>query len=568
MAKTKTKAEKYNLMHLHGLSLKQRKRCVDEGWADRVETKADIVAIKEGCYYDHDAGQRVINFFEKILMHKVDRSHKASAFLLLDWQKRDLSHIFGWKKKDGYRRFRYVYLEVPKKNGKSTMAGGVALYLLVADGEPSAEIYTAATTKEQAKIVMRTSMAMAEVSNVIKESLKVIRSTSTITHMKSGSFMRALTKDGGVQEGLNISGAIIDELHVFKSRELWDSLLYGGDARKQSLHFTITTAGAYNPTSIGWEQHRDAERIIEGSNLDTTTYVKIYCVPKDADWTLEENWIKANPSMGTTLDIETMRKHYLNTINSPAKESAFRRYRLNQWTNKANAYFDYNAFMESDNNLTRKMMKGNAVYVGVDLASRVDLTSVVYVWRNDKGKLCLYPEFWIPECRTFKDNNPNWGLYRDWAEEGWINLIKSRDGESTGKVIDQSVILDQIMEVDDECGGVQEVGYDPWNASQFSLQLLEKGVQTTKVRQGTITLSEPMKTLDAEIIDGNFAYNGNPVFDWCMENTLAEIDKNDNVRPKKITDELKIDGAVAGIIGIERLIHAEHEAEELTFRIS
>jgi len=296
-----------------------------------VRTEADERAVAQGYVFRLAAAERVRTFFQRFLCHSKGE-WAGQPFELLDWQWDDIvAPLFGWQRPDGTRRFRRGYIEVPKKNGKSCLFSGLSLYLLLADGEPGAEIYSAAVDRDQASIVFTEAANMVEASPHLASRLQVVRSTKRIVDHRSRSYYKALSADVPAKEGLNAHAILIDELHAQRNRDLWDTLRYAGASRRQPLHLAITTAG-YDRHSICWEQHDYAKKVQDGTIQDLAFFSYICAAESDDDWTAPEVWRKANPSFGITLSAEQFAEDCQEAQQSPAKENSFRRYRLNQWT--------------------------------------------------------------------------------------------------------------------------------------------------------------------------------------------------------------------------------------------
>ena len=278
--------------------------------------------------YDEAKAKRAVNFFNSLKHTK--GKWKGVPFDLLPWQDKVISDIFGTVKDNGYRQYNTAYVEISKKNGKSELAAGVALYLTCADMEWGAEVYGCASDRQQASIVFDVAVDMVEQCPALKKRIKPIMSVKRLVYKPTNSFYQVLSSEAFTKHGLNVHGVIFDELHAQPNRDLFDVMTMGsGDARTQPLFFLITTAGT-DRESICFEQHQKALDIIEGRKIDPTFYPVIYGLPDTEDWTKEENWYKANTSLGHTIDIEKVRNACLSAMENPAEENLFRQLRLNQ----------------------------------------------------------------------------------------------------------------------------------------------------------------------------------------------------------------------------------------------
>jgi phage terminase large subunit-like protein len=501
---------------------------------------ADEKALAQGCWFDLAAAQRVRQFFENFLRHSKGQ-FANQPFELLDWQwKRIVGPLFGWKRPDGTRRFRRGYIEVPKKNGKSTLFSGLSLYLLTADGEPGAEVYSAAVDRDQASIVYNEAANMVEASPHLSSRLNVVRSTKRIVFPQKKSFYKALSADVSAQEGLNAHAILIDELHAQKNRQLWDTLRYAGSARRQPLHLAITTAG-FDKHSICWEQHAYASQVLEGVIEDSSFFGYIAAAGAEEDWTSPEVWKKANPSFGITIDAEQFAEDCREARESPAKENTFRRYRLNQWTEQDVRWlslekWDACAGLPDD-------LDGRTCYGGLDLSSTTDITAFVLVFPGEEryDVLCW---FWVPEegarQRERKDRVP----YRQWIRQ---SLIEATPGE----VVDYDRIRQAIVELGERFH-IAEIAVDRWNATQITSQLSGDGFEMVAFGQGFASMNSPTKKLEELVLAQKLAHGGNPVLRWMAGNVSIEKDAADNWKPSKKRSPERIDGIVALIMAVGR----------------
>lgn len=516
-------------------------------------TPQDKAAIQHGCYFDEAAAKRVLRFFEKYLKHSKGR-WAGKPFKLLDWQRYDiLSPLFGWKKPDGTRRFRIAYIEIPKKNGKSTLSSGIALYLLMADGERGAEVYTAAADRDQAKIVFKESEKMVRASKPLSRRLKIVPSKNTIVHYASGSVYRALSADVPTKEGLNISGLIFDELHAQKTRDLWDTLRYGGAAREQPLIISITTAG-FDRHSICWEQHEYARKILKGVVNDDAFFAYIASTNwEDAearvsdvveiDWRTPEAWYMANPSLGHTIKEADFAQECKEAQESPAKQNTFKRYRLNIWTRAETRWFSPEKWNACGGNLPTDLAERHC-WGGLDLSSTTDLSSFSLVFEADKeGFVPVLSWSWCPDenlmDRVRRDKVP----YDLWAEQGFLF-------PTPGNVIDYDFIFHKILEIKGLYPHLQIIGFDRYSATQLMIQIEENGIDTIPIRQSMTGMSAPSKELERLVVGGRLVHAGNPVLTWAADNVVAISDASENIRPSKEKSTERIDPIVSLVIAI------------------
>ncbi len=512
----------------------------DEGWSEWVLTEADEQAVLAGCRFDIKAAERVRTFFQQFLRHSKGE-WAGQPFELLDWQWREIiAPLFGWLRADGTRRYRRGYIEVPKKNGKSTLFSGLSLYLLAGDKEPGAEIYSAAVDREQASIVFRESANMVETSASLASHLNVVRSTKRITFPRTRSFYRALSADVPAQEGLNAHAVLIDELHAQKTRQLWDTLRYAGASRRQPLQLAITTAG-FDRHSICWEQHDYALKVLDATIEDTSFFAFISAADQEADWTDPDVWLQANPSFGITIDAGQFAEDCREAQESPAKENSFRRYRLNQWTEQEVRWLKMEKWDACDD--APGSLEGKHCFAGLDLSSTTDVTALVLVF-PEEDRFSVLPFFWIPEEGSKQRERRDRVPYPQWVKQG---LIEATPGE----VIDYDRIRAKINELGKQYD-IREIAIDRWNATQLATQLGGDGFEIVAFGQGYASMNWPTKKLEEVVLAGKLAHGGNPVLRWMASNVSIETDAADNWKPSKKKSVERIDGIVALIMALGR----------------
>jgi phage terminase large subunit-like protein len=510
------------------------------GWIEWVRSEADERAVLDGCWFDIQAAERVRTFFRKFLRHSKGQWARQ-PFELLEWQWREIvAPLFGWKRADGTRRFRRGYIEVPKKNGKSTLFSGLSLYLLCGDGEPGAEVYSAAVDRDQASIVYNEAGNMVEASPALSGRLNVVRSTKRIVFHRTRSFYKALSADVPAKEGLNAHAVLIDELHAQRTRELWDTLRYAGASRRQPLHLSVTTAG-YDRLSICWEQHCYAEQVLSGLFDDPAFFAYISAAAPEDDWTDPEVWKAANPSFGITLSADQFAEDCKEAQESPAKENSFRRYRLNQWTEQDVRWlsmekWDACAGVTAD-------LDGKECFGGLDLSSTTDLSAFVLVFPSE-GNFDVLPFFWVPEEGAKRRERRDRVPYTQWIRDEYIEA-------TPGEAIDYDRIRNRIKELGERYQ-IKSIAIDRWNATQLSMQLVGDGFEVVAFGQGYASMNWPTKKLEEVVLSGRLRHGGNPVLRWMAGNASIETDAADNWKPSKKKSIERIDGIVALIMALER----------------
>jgi phage terminase large subunit-like protein len=513
-----------------------------------IKSAADELAVSNGCYFDEAAAVRVVEFFQRFLRHSKGQ-WGGKPFELLDWQRNDVIYpLFGWRRPDGFRRFRKAYVELPKKNGKSTLAAGIGLYLLVADDEPGAEVYSAATDQKQAGIVHNEAILMVEASAELANHLKVNQSTRTISFGRTKSVYRALSAAARSKEGLNASGIIADELHVWHGRELWDTLKYAFAARQQGLLFAITTAGE-DMQGICREQHDYATNVIAGSIPDDRFFGYIRAAGPDDDWTKPETWYKANPSLGITIKLDDFAADAQEAQKTPSAQASFKRYRLNIWGGATNPWLPLDAWSACKANFTPDDMKGRECYGGLDLSTTRDMTAFVLVFPDDDGYRVL-PYFWLPEDTIRDPDSPH--EFRVWRDQGFLV-------STPGNVLDYGFVENHIAELAERFD-IRNYGYDPHYATQTAIRLRdEHSLQGYSFAQTVNNFAGPTAEFERLVLGGKLRHNGHPILTAQAGHTCVWSDANSNKRPVKPKkgDRRKIDGIVAGIMALARAIERE-----------
>ena len=433
------------------------------------------------------------------------------------------------------------YIELPKKQGKSTTLAGIALYMTAFDSEPGAEVYGAACDREQAGIIYREAASMVRASPALSRHLEVIDSRKTIVHKASNSFYRVLSADAFRAEGLNIHALLFDELHAQRDRRLWDALRYGGAARRQPLLLSITTAG-YDRKSICWEQHAYAERCIaDPTGVDPAFFGCIYAASPEDDWKAEATWHKANPSLGQTITLDSFAADAREADQSPSKLNAFLRYRLNVWTTQDVRWLSPDNWAKCGGPLRDELEK-REWYAGLDLASTFDLSAFVMVSQADDGTFDVLPYFWVPQAnaaeRTLRDKVD----YIGWIRDGFIRA-------TDGNVTDYDVIRRDIVELSQKFN-IRQVGIDRWNATQLATQLQGDGVDVTGFGQGYGSMSSPSRALENYVLSERIRHAGHPVLAWMAANVAVQSDHQGNIKPSKAKSTERIDGIVSLVMAL------------------
>ena len=504
-----------------------------------------------GLTFDQDAANKVIAFCGLL---KQSKGEWAGRPLTLEpWQQFIIASIFGWKRADGTRRFRTAILEVARKNGKSTLAAAVGLYMLVADGEPGAEIYSAATKREQAQITHSEATRMAKATPQVMHIVRIFKDNIFIEN--TASKFIPLGADSDTMDGLNVQGAIVDEIHAHKTRDTWDLLETATGSRRQPLMFGISTAGN-DRQSLFFGQHDYTQKILSGVIENDRWFGIIYTLDEGDkssgiepdDWEDESLWVKANPNLGVSKKLDNMQGLAAEAKDVPSKLNAFQRLHLDIWTDVETIWLPVKHWKQCDGAAPAEGLAGRTCYGGLDLSDTTDITAFVLVFPPQKESeayqvLC---RFWLPDEsmkeRVKRDRVP----YDVWVREGLIAV-------TPGNVIDYEFVLAQIDE-DMQAYDLKEIAFDRWGASRIQTQLQELGGEEFMVQfgQGFASMSAPFKELEKLILSHRIAYGNNPVLNWMAHNVVATQDPANNIKPDKAKSRERIDGMVALIMALDR----------------
>ena len=496
--------------------------------------------------FDERKAQRVVRFIEA-LRHTKGEFH-GQPFHLLPWQEKIIRDVFGTVRDDdpSMRQYTTAYIEIPKKNGKSELGAAIALNMLINDDEWKAEVYSCASDRQQAAIVFDVAVDMVRQSPALMKRVKIVPSTRRMIYQPTGSIYQVLSSEVATKHGLNVSACIFDELHTQPTRALYDVMTQGsGDARRQPLWFFLTTAGT-DRNSICWEVHQKALDILEGRKNDPRFYPVLFGLPDEADWTNEENWYRANPSLDHTITIDKVRDAFRKAQETPADENQFRQLRLNQWVKQSVRWMPMDKWDECVGVVDPYALEGRACYAGLDLSSTSDLTALVLVFpptSEDEPYIAL-PFFWLPEetlsLRVRRDHVP----YDQWARRGFIQTTE-------GNVVHYGFIERFICELGERYN-IREIAHDRWNATMMVQTLEDDGFTMVPFGQGFKDMSPPTKELMRIVLEHKLCHGGHPVLRWNMDNAYVRTDPAGNLKLDKEKSTEKVDGAVALVMALDR----------------
>lgn len=474
------------------------------------------------------------------------------------WQCFIFGSIFGWIHKDtGFRRFDTAYVEVPRKNGKTFMSATIAAYGMMGDGENGAEIYSVANKREQAARVWTDVEKCVSKSRILNKYIRTawLGSVKTLVCDKFDSTFKPLASDYSKNDSLNPHFVIFDELHELKDRRLFDVIVEAFGARDQALLFIITTAG-FNVDGVCYEQNRKIADILDpnGDYEDDTMFGFVSTIDLDDEdgyekvWDKEEEWFKANPNLGVSKSLEKLRVRCNSAKNMVSEKNAFLNKQLDIWTRAKMAWLKMHEWDKCPSDLDVEKLKRQKCYIGLDLSSTVDLSAIVCIFPPNEfyDVPVVLPFFFMPEDNVEDRQAQDSSAYRKWIEQGFITTTE-------GNIIDLEFIFQKVLYLKDEYN-VVEVGFDPWKAIEIATKLDSEGIKVVQMRQGHSTLGPPSTKFETLVVSNKINHGGNPVLRWMASNTAVIKDANDNIRPDKSQTSARIDGIVALIMGIGRMI--------------
>lgn len=502
-----------------------------------------------GLRFSESKAAWAIEFFPRLCRH-YKGEWAGKPIQLEPWQMFIIGSIFGWLRADGNRRFRTAYVEIPRKNGKSTLAAGLGILLAFFDGEAGAEVYSAATKRDQAKIVWGDARQMVRRSPTIRKKVRIL--AANLSDPGTASKFEPLGADANNLDGLNAHGKIIDELHAHKTRDVWDVLETSSGSRRQPLTLAITTAG-FDRHSVCWEQRDYAVRILENVIADDSVFAYIATIDEGDDWRDPAAWAKANPNLNVSVKFDYLETECKKAQESPGKQNAFKRLHLDIWTEAAVRWLDLDVYDRNvDEPAPPDVLKTRPCYAGLDLSNTQDLTALELYFPDPAGEGGDWLHwYFVPEDnirrRAERDRVP----YDVWAQQGYITA-------TPGNVVDYGHIRQTLLDLVLEGYQIQEIGYDPWNALSLILDLQEDGFTCIPVIQRFTTLTTPTKEYERLLIAGRFRLGRNPVHRWAASNVTIDTDAAENIKPSKKKSRERIDPISASIAALDRTIR--HEA--------
>ncbi len=491
---------------------------------------------REDLYFDDEAARKAVSFIENLPHTKGKWAKRKEKIKLQPWQCFYFGSIFGWKRtKDDLRRFRYAYVQVPRKNGKSIKAAGTGLIMFAADGEFGAEVYCGATKEKQAWEVFRPAKQMCERTAELRQTFDIEVNAKALTILSTGSRFEPVVGKPG--DGSSPNLGIVDEYHEHTDSDLYDTFDTGVGARDQPLMLVITTAGS----TIGGpchEMYMECRRQILGEFNDDSRFVLIYEPDDDDAWDDPATLAKVNPNFGISVNEDFLLNSLEQAKRSSSKQNIFRKKHLNQWVGARTAWMNMLAWQRQKADFTLDDVKGWPCYLGIDLASKIDLAAVVALFRNGSDYR-LIPFFFAPDEAVHENDK-----YQQYVLEG---AITATPGSATDYAYIEQCILDLYAKCD-----VLGAAMDPHQAEYLRQRLEKEGKDPVEFRQTVLNMSDPMKELEKLVLDRTFEHDGNPCMTWNIGNVMARMDEKENIYPTKEhkASPLKIDGAVAAIMAL------------------
>lgn len=527
-------------------------------WADTepwIKNASDEVAVAEGYYFSPAHAEFARQFIESYLYIERD-----TPFKLFEWQWREvIAPLFGWRHPNGRRRFRQAYISMARQNGKSQLSSGIALYLLMADGQTGASVFCAAKDSKQAKVVYGTCEQMVRDSPELMKMLKIFKGNNArICYDETASFLTTATKDADAAQGQRVHGAIIDELHVHPNPALFNALRKGTMARPQALIVTITTAG-YDRNSICYEQYRIAHDVLSGVRTQHDFFAYIAEAEEDDDPWVEETWAKANPSM-YEIDgfLDNMRSMAHEAQQSPNKQNDFFRYNLNQWTDQETRWLStpqWNACAgDRSPQELEKELEGKSCYVALDMSSNRDITALALAFPREDGVDAIM-RFWVPTDNAEKRERTDRVPYITWADQGLVELTE-------GNIIDHQQIFRTIMELSGRYH-IKQIAYDKWNVGDLPVRLGNEGFDCYEFNQSCRVMNPATRELERLVLSEELRHGGHPVLNWMMGNVMIDQDREGHQKPSKRKSTERIDGVVALVMAIGGVMTHKDEAPVL-----
>ena len=508
--------------------------------------------------FDEEDAMRYSSFCE--LLHLWKGQWANQKVVLQPWQLFIIQVLLGWKHKDtGLRRFKKGYIEMARKNAKTTLVAMIALAMLMIDNEIGGQIYSAATKEEQARIVVNDMAGIINSTPLLGayfQFRKAKEGYSRIMYTDSYSFVRPLGRDSKTQDGFDPSIGLIDEYHAHPTDELVDVIESGMGSRREPLLLIITTAG-FNIISPCFQFRKSCESILTGESIDDSLFCIIYTLDEDDDFQDENVWIKSNPNLDISVKKEFLKGQLIDALNRPSKRVPFLTKNMNMWVDAPTVWIPDEQWMQQSIDVSIEDLIGYECYGGLDLASTKDTTALVFYFPDYKGKELIYPFFFIPK-ETAKENEKEVKVpYTQWAKDGWITLT---DG-GMGRATDYDYIRKKIEDLTELGWYINSIAFDKFNSSQLVGELRTRGYIMEDFSQSIGVISFPTKDFERRIVTQKLFHNGSPVMRWQIKNVFLYTDANENQKIDKAKSINKVDGPVAAVMALARNLQVNSGGE-------
>ncbi len=503
---------------------------------------------ERGLMWDRAAAARVIGFFRDVL-RLADGEHAGRPFVLQPWQQFIIGSLFGWKGADGYRRFRNAYIEVGKGAGKSPMAAGIGLYMLLLDDEKSAEVYAAAVTREQAKILFRDAVKMVEASPALARRIEKSGRADVfnLAHSASGSFFRPISSEGRGLDGKRVHCGLIDEVHEHRTSIVVDKIRAGTKGRRQALIVQITNSG-YDRSSICWRQHEYSARLLNRLVEDDGWFAYVASLDGEDDWRDPKVWIKANPNLGVSIPRKYLAEQVREAQGMPAKESIVRRLNFCEWVDAANPAIDGYLWRAAEADFDESELAGLNCVAAIDLSGTRDLTALACIWEPDgDGIVHAIVEFWTPEATIAERARQDQVPYDQWVRDGWVHA-------TPGRSVDYAWVAQRLSELQSEVG-LRRVAFDPYrikylerdlDAAAVEVDLVPHGQGYFKAADSGLWMPRSVELLEDLLGKGRLRVKRNPALAWCAASAVHIADPKGN----RIYDKRKSTGRIDGLVAL------------------
>lgn len=502
-------------------------------------------APKRGFFFDVEKANRVIEFFQEVLCLN-GGEFEGVPYDPLPWQQFIIGSLFGWVDEFGYRRFRVAFIETSKGSGKSPLAAGIGMYGLVADGEARAEIYAAATKKDQAMVLFRDAVAMCDLSPEL--SYRLVKSGSgervwNLAYLDAGAFFRPVSADDG-QSGPRPHMALLDEIHEHRNGNVVEMMRAGTKGRKQALILMITNSG-HDKTSVCWNYHDYGAKVAAGQLKDDSFFSYVCALDEGEDPFQDEScWPKTNPSLGVTIQKKYLEEQVTQARGMPSKESIVRRLNFSQWVGAESPWISADVWFACQDSYTGDDLLGRKCYGGLDLSSTTDLTTLQLLFEptEDDPFWRLLSYFWLPEQDLQKKGDKDGVDYIAWVRAGWLET-------TPGKAVNKLFVIHRLVEIASQFN-LSVVGYDRWRIEDFKQQMNDEGAEIPlePFGQGFKDMAPAVDEFETLLIDDKLRHNGNPCMTWNAANAVVEEDPAGNRKLSKRKATGRIDGVVGAVM--------------------